>query len=130
LATQAAHAHPPAIVLAATAFIVLGLRLLARTHADLGSNWSITLELRQSHELVSQGIYRRIRHPMYLALLLCSAGQALVIPNCIAGPAYFLARVMLFASRISPEENMMTQRFGQSYQSSVAGTKRPLPGIW
>jgi protein-S-isoprenylcysteine O-methyltransferase Ste14 len=118
------------MVFAGVLLVVLGLWLLARSHADLGKNWSITLELREHHELVCHGIYRRIRHPMYLSLLLYSAGQALVIPNWIAGPAYFVALVMLFGCRIGPEENMMTQRFGQSYQSYAARTKRLMPGIW
>ena len=32
---------------------------------DLGTNWSITLEVREQHRLISHGVYRRIRHPMY-----------------------------------------------------------------
>jgi LPXTG-motif cell wall-anchored protein len=91
------------MVLAGILLIALGLWLLARSHADLGKNWSITLELRENHEFVRHGIYRRIRHPMYLALLLYSAGQAFVIPNWVAGPAYFVSLVMLFASRIGPD---------------------------
>jgi protein-S-isoprenylcysteine O-methyltransferase Ste14 len=118
------------MICAGTLLIGLGLWLLARSHADLGKNWSITLELRENHEFVRDGIYRRIRHPMYLALLLYSGGQALVIPNWLAGPAYFVALVMLFASRIGPEEDMMIQRFGQSYETYLVKTKRLIPGIW
>jgi protein-S-isoprenylcysteine O-methyltransferase Ste14 len=62
--------------------IVMGLWLFYRSHADLGTNWSITLEIREQHRLITQGVYRRIRHPMYSALALYSIGQALVIPNC------------------------------------------------
>src|SRR4029079_7757517 len=65
---------------------VIGLWLFYRSHADLGANWSITLEVRVQHRLITQGVYRRIRHPMYLALALYSIGQALVIPNWVAGP--------------------------------------------
>jgi protein-S-isoprenylcysteine O-methyltransferase Ste14 len=39
-------------------------------------NWSIALEVREKHQLVTQGIYRHIRHPMYLALLLYSSALA------------------------------------------------------
>ena len=64
---------------------VIGLRLFYRSHADLGTNWSITLELREQHRLITQGVYRRIRHPMSSALVLYSVGQALVIPNWVVG---------------------------------------------
>jgi protein-S-isoprenylcysteine O-methyltransferase Ste14 len=67
--------------------LVIGLWLFYRSHADLGTNWSITLEVRKQHRLITQGVYRRIRHPMYLALALYSIGQALVIPNWVAGPS-------------------------------------------
>ena len=43
---------------------VTGLWLFYRSHADLGTNWSITLEVREGHRLVTQGVYREVRHPM------------------------------------------------------------------
>src|SRR2546425_12728587 len=78
----------PAPLLAGVVCLAVGLWLFARSHADLGTNWSITLEVREKHQLVTQGIYRNLRHPMYSALLLYSLGQALVVPNWIAGPSY------------------------------------------
>src|SRR4029079_6418907 len=67
--------------------LVIGLWLFYRSHADLGTNWSITLEVRAQHRLMTQGVYTGSPHPMYLALALYSAGQALVIPNWLAGPS-------------------------------------------
>src|SRR5437870_11790067 len=84
--------------------LVIGLWLFYRSHADLGTNWSITLEVRERHRLVTQGIYGRVRHPMYIALLLYSSGQALVLPNWVAGPSYFIVFALLVALRIGPEE--------------------------
>src|SRR5258706_6898000 len=92
--------------------LALGLWFLQRSHADLGTNWSITLELRENHRLVVHGIYARVRHPMYLALFLHSIGQALVLPNWIAGPAYLLTFGLLFVLRFRAEERMMLERFG------------------
>jgi protein-S-isoprenylcysteine O-methyltransferase Ste14 len=56
---------------------VVGLWLFYRSHADLGTNWSISLEVREQHRLITQGVYYRIRHPMYSALALYSLGHAL-----------------------------------------------------
>jgi protein-S-isoprenylcysteine O-methyltransferase Ste14 len=63
----------------------IGLWLFYRSHADLGPNWSVTLEVKEDHRLITRGVYQRIRHPMYLALALYAIGQALVIPNWVAG---------------------------------------------
>ena len=107
-----------------------GLWLFARSHADLGTNWSITLEVREKHQLVTRGIYRALRHPMYAALLLYSLGQALAVPNWIVGPSYGVAMSLLVAFRLGPEERMMLGEFGKDYEAYRARTKRLVPGIW
>src|SRR3984893_11157567 len=89
--------------------LVIGLWLFHRSHADLGPNWSITLEVREQHRLITQGVYRRIRHPMYLALALYTIGQALVIPNWVAGPSNLIAFSILCALRVRAEERMMVE---------------------
>ena len=66
----------PEAFIAGTLLLVVGLWLLCRSHADLGTNWSITLQIRERHQLVTHGIYRWSRHPMYLALLTIATGQA------------------------------------------------------
>jgi len=110
--------------------LTIGLWLFFRSHADLGTNWSVTLELRQEHRLVSQGVYRAIRHPMYAALTLYSVGQALVIPNWVAGFSNVIALAVLIALRLGAEERMMTEQFGDEYAAYSARTKRFVPGVW
>lgn len=110
--------------------LALGLWLFRKSHADLGSNWSITLEVRSNHQLITNGIYRWVRHPMYLALLIYSAGQALVLPNWLVGPAYAVATILLIALRLRPEERMMRAEFGKDYEAYRATTKRLIPGVW
>ena len=107
-----------------------GLWLFYRSHADLGTNWSVTLELRQEHRLITQGVYRAIRHPMYSALSLYAVGQALVIPNWVAGFTNMIALAVLIALRLGAEEKMMAEQFGDEYAAYSARTKRFVPGVW
>jgi protein-S-isoprenylcysteine O-methyltransferase Ste14 len=109
---------------------LIGLWLFYRSHADLGTNWSITLEVCDGHRLITQGVYRRVRHPMSSALLLYSVGQALVIPNWVAGLSNLVAFVVLFAFRVGPEERMMAEHFGDEYAAYTARTKRLVPHVW
>lgn len=110
--------------------LIVGLWLFHRSHADLGANWSISLELREEHQLVTGGVYRRVRHPMYLALLVYSIGQALVLPNWLAGPSYLVAMLLIVALRLPREERMMLDQFGGEYENYQATTKRLIPGLW
>jgi protein-S-isoprenylcysteine O-methyltransferase Ste14 len=120
----------PGPLVAGIACFVAGLWLFHRSHVDLGTNWSITLELREQHQLVTHGVYRRIRHPMYTSLFVYSVAQALVIPNWIAGPSYFVVFATLFAFRIAAEERMMLEQFGNEYAAYGSRTKRLVPGVW
>lgn len=67
---------------------------------------------------------------MYLGLFLYSLGQALAVPNWVAGPSYGLAFGLLFALRIGAEEKMMREEFPQEYEAYAARTKRLIPGVW
>ncbi|MGA3325376.1 MAG: protein-S-isoprenylcysteine O-methyltransferase [Terriglobia bacterium] len=104
--------------------------LFHRSHADLGTNWSNSLELRENHQLVISGIYKSIRHPMYAAIFVYALAQALLLSNWVAGPGCLVAFVLMLVFRLRPEERMMLERFGQPYQDYLAKTKRLIPGIW
>jgi protein-S-isoprenylcysteine O-methyltransferase Ste14 len=117
-------------LVAGLACLAIGLWLFFRSHADLGTNWSVTLELRNEHRLITHGVYRAIRHPMYAALILYSVGQALVIPNWVAGFSNLTAFGVLFVLRVGAEEKMMAEQFGDEYAAYSAGTKRLVPGVW
>ena len=67
---------------------------------------------------------------MYTALLLYSVGQALALPNYLAGPSYGVAMVLLIACRLGPEERMMLEEFGEGHSQYMARTKRLVPGLW
>jgi protein-S-isoprenylcysteine O-methyltransferase Ste14 len=108
----------------------ISLCLFHRAHADLGTNWSNSLELRENHRLVTSGIYKSIRHPMYTAIFLYVLAQALLLANCVAGPSGLVVFTLMFVSRLNTEERMMLEKFGQQYQDYVARTKRLIPGIW
>jgi protein-S-isoprenylcysteine O-methyltransferase Ste14 len=120
----------PAPFAAGCVLMTLGLWWLYRSHADLGAHFSLTLEVREGHRLVTEGVYRHVRHPMYLAFFLYSAGQALAVPNWVAGPSYLVAMTLLFALRLGPEERMMVEQFGQEYEQYRTRTWRLVRGVW
>jgi protein-S-isoprenylcysteine O-methyltransferase Ste14 len=122
--------HLPAFVpWFGAAVMVVALWLFWRSHADLGQNWSVTLELRKGHQLVKNGVYRSIRHPMYASILLFGLGQGLLLQNWLAGWSAFLTFALMYFVRTPREEHMMCEFFGQEYRDYMRRTGRVFPLI-
>jgi protein-S-isoprenylcysteine O-methyltransferase Ste14 len=121
--------HPPQAWLGI--FVAVASLVLFRlTHRALGRNWSVSLDVREDHQLITDGIYRKIRHPMYSAFWLWAAAQALLLPNWVAGFAGFVGFGILFFGRIAEEERMMLEAFGDRYREYMARTYRVIPLIF
>ncbi len=119
--------EPEALGVSGGLLFGVAIWLLHRSHADLGKRWSPTVEFQDDHELVTDGVYKRIRHPMYAAHVLWGFAQTLLIPNLIAGPLALLLIVAVLARRIPREERAMGEQFGEDYRRYVRRTGRILP---
>lgn len=106
------------------------LVLLWRSHVDLGRNWSPMMEIREEHTLVTKGVYKYIRHPMYSAHFLWAIAQVLLLHNWIAGPAFLVTSIPLYLFRVPVEERMMLDRFGEEYRVYMSRTGRMFPLLW
>jgi protein-S-isoprenylcysteine O-methyltransferase Ste14 len=101
-----------------------------RSHRDLGQNWSVSLDLRERHTLVTTGVYALVRHPMYAGFWLMAFGQVLLLPNWVAGPAGLLGFGALFFGRVAREEAMMISAFGDEYRAYMGRTARVVPWLY
>jgi len=120
----------PLLAWSGAAVFAVALIGFYRTHRALGRFWSVTLTIRQTHELVTTGVYRHVRHPMYAAFFLWAIAQTLLLPNWIAGPAGLLGFGTLFGLRLRHEERMMEATFGDAYRTYAARTWRMVPGVF
>jgi protein-S-isoprenylcysteine O-methyltransferase Ste14 len=111
-------------------FMLAALALFYETHRQLGRNWSVTLDTRKTHKLVTGGVYSLVRHPMYSAFWLLAIAQALLIPNWIAGLSGIVGWGILFFLRIGREEQLMIETFGEEYDAYRRRTARVLPWLY
>jgi len=108
---------------------VAAFALLEWAQSALGRNWSLRVQVLESHELVVSGPYRWVRHPMYTAGLLASASVLLLSANWLVGGSWLVMHGWQFALRIPLEEDLMTQQFGDPYRQYVRTTGRLVPRI-
>ena len=109
--------------------MMAALWLFWRSHADLGLNWSPTLELRKGHQLIRHGVYRTVRHPMYASIFLWSLAQGMMLENWLAGWSALLTFSLMYILRTPREEQMMCDFLGQEYRDYIRQTGRLFPRI-
>lgn len=109
--------------------LAVALVIFYRGHADLKANWSPSLEIFKGHKLVKNGIYGVIRHPMYASQWVFATAQALLLQNWIAGLAGLAVFVPFYWLRVSAEEKMMVETFGDEYRQYMKKTGRVLPKL-
>jgi protein-S-isoprenylcysteine O-methyltransferase Ste14 len=112
------------VVLFALAAVILHL-----THQALGCSWTPTLGLREDHKLVTDGIFKYIRHPMYAAHILWAIAQPLILTNWIAGFSFIIPQILQYWFRVADEEKMMLEGFGEEYREYMKITGRIFPKL-
>jgi protein-S-isoprenylcysteine O-methyltransferase Ste14 len=105
------------------------LFVFTRAHMDLKSNWSPSLEIFESHTLVTSGIYKYIRHPMYASQWIWVFAQILLLWNWVAGPLDLLFFIPFYILRVRAEEKMMLDTFGDQYREYMKKTGAVIPGL-
>lgn len=123
------RAQPAACTVLGVVAMASGLWLFWRSHADLGDSWSVTLELNADHRLVTRGVYRFVRHPMYASFFVSGLGQALLLANWVAGPSALVAVALLVLVRVPREEKMMIDQFGDEYRDYMRRTGGLVPRL-
>ena len=79
---------------------------------------------RRARELVTHGVYRHTRNPMYLGMLLALAGWAVWLGNAAALPVLPAFVLVLNALQIRPEEAALRERFGEAYARYACRARR------
>ena len=108
----------------------VALWLLWRSHADLGRNWSVAAEVREKQTLITSGVFKYMRHPMYSAHWLWGIAQALLVYNWISGLASLAIFIPLYLLRVPREEKVMLNEFGDEYRQYMRRTGRVTPRLW
>jgi len=110
----------------AITFLALVLGEWAILSLILKDAYSGTVVIKDSQMLVTSGLYRWVRHPIYTTYFAWTLSFFLLTANWFIGLA-LLAFSILLASRVEGEEAMLLERFGDEYRAYMRRTGRFLP---
>ena len=99
------------------------------SHKELADNWSPFVEVKERQKLIKTGIYRYIRHPMYLSMWLFVFFQGFLLSNIFIEIFGILAWSNLYFIRINTEEKIMIDIFGNEYKEYIENTGRIFPKL-
>jgi protein-S-isoprenylcysteine O-methyltransferase Ste14 len=125
---SAIAAWPLALRWVGLVLMALMLPFLYWMFSNLANNITPTVTTRSQHQLVTNGPYRYIRHPLYTFGTALFAGFILVAGNWFLMLTAIVALSALF-SRTPQEEAMLLDRFGDEYREYMARTGRYLPRL-
>lgn len=117
--------HTASVYAIGILIMLAGLILAIWARRTLGRNWSANVQIKQDHELVTDGPYATVRHPIYTALILMFVGNAIVVGD-VRGVVGVLIVWASFYLKSRREEQFMLSEFGEPY----AHYRQRTGGIW
>jgi protein-S-isoprenylcysteine O-methyltransferase Ste14 len=130
------HGWPSAVIVprslalywAGVAVLITGLGFSVAARRFLGANWSGTVTLKQGHELIRNGPYRFVRHPIYTGILLGFIGSAISLDE-IRGVVAVGLVIVAFLIKIRLEERWMIETFGDAYRHYRTEVRALIPFV-
>ena len=132
LRTRAAFLPLGAVVAVAAGLLAIALLAASVILAweavrALGKQWSLAAQLVEGHELVTDGVYGLVRHPIYTAMFGMLLGSALAVAPrwaLLAGTLVFLLGTSI---RVRVEERLLIGEFGDAYREYTGNVPALVP---
>ena len=112
--------------LAGVALLFGGIALVVVAQLQMGASWRIGIEDEARIPLVTRGVYRYSRNPIFVAMLVSIGGFALLVPTRLS-IILFLATIAGIRRQVISEERYLMRRHGDAYRQYARAVGRFLP---
>jgi len=110
--------------------ILLGMLVRFIAIFSLKSLFTSDVSIHHDHQLKTDGIFNKVRHPSYSGSLLSFLGLGLTLGNWVSLLIIFLPVLAAFLYRIKIEEKVLTKNFKEEYINYKKGTKKLIPYLY
>ncbi len=111
------------------ALSIIGFIVILVGQVTLWKNYSSFVVIHKDHQLITRGIYRFTRNPIYLGNILVFIGLPIYAAS-LYGFLTSLVLIPIFLNRIRMEEGLLTEEFGDAFRKYKETTKRLIPFIY
>jgi len=108
---------------------ILGLIIAIFARKTLADNWSSDVELKKDHKLITNGVYRYIRHPIYTGII-CMGLGAIIVDQSIIVVLFYVCMAIFLIYKMKKEETLLLKHFPKEYQEYMKKTKALIPYIY
>jgi protein-S-isoprenylcysteine O-methyltransferase Ste14 len=109
---------------------VVGVALLHAARIKLGRFYTVRVNIREGHRLITDGVYSVMRHPRYAGFLYVGLGLPMIMGSVFGVLVFTIPLWVASLVRLRVEETVLFEVFGDEYRAYAARTKRVLPGLW
>lgn len=120
----------PAVAYAGLGLLITGIFFRVYSIVSLGRMFTVNVTIREDHALKTDGIYKYIRHPSYLAALVSFLGLCIILNNWVSLLIVMICVTAPFIWRIRVEEAALTEAFGSAYTSYKQSTRALIPFVF
>ena len=110
--------------------IIIGVVIRWSAVRTLDKYFTVDVAIQQDHKLVRTGLFKYVRHPSYLGLLIAVLGLGITMVNWLSTLVLVVPHAIVILLRIGEEETALEERFGSDYRDYEMHSMRLIPAIY
>ncbi len=110
--------------------IAIGVVMRWSAIRTLDKYFTVDVKILDDHRIIRSGLFKYLRHPSYLGLLISVLGLGVTMVNWLSTLVMLVPHVIVIVLRINEEERALEQRFGADYRQYQQQTSRLIPGVY
>jgi protein-S-isoprenylcysteine O-methyltransferase Ste14 len=115
---------------AGLALAIIGFAIRWTAILQLGKMFTVDVAITSGHKLKTDGLYKIVRHPSYLGLMLIICSIAVCESDLASYLIIIIPTFLALNYRINVEEKALITEFGAEYEQYIKTTARLIPGIY
>jgi protein-S-isoprenylcysteine O-methyltransferase Ste14 len=122
--------NDPIVAYIGIIILIIGGIIMVTSRIQLGKYGTPVVHTGEEHKLVTKGLYKVMRHPMYFGAIFMMLGSYIAFRSLLVLIITIISYIPLMKMRIKMEEETLIGTFGDDYRNYIKQTKKLIPLIY